>query len=605
MKNILTDSDKRLLIAIGEKVAPGVTGIEERINEVLFGFAPPVRSAWLFYLRHFSDKILKMSEKNLKKEAYKSPFKEFLLPIRYAAFSDMLEENESPLNVKKERWHQQIIDASYVPSNLDCEFVVVGSGAGGATVANRLAALGYAVIIVEEGNYYGRQQITGNPADAFRKLYRNSGFTFAWGKSPFPVWAGKAVGGTTLINSGTCVRNPDYILDEWVNEYHVKNFNKDFISQYYYEVESILDVTKVKEPYIGGVGNLIKDAAQLLNWKHGSLPRNAVGCDGQARCCFGCPTEAKTSTNVSFVPRALLNGAQIVVNAKVLSVDMHNNKATGVFVKSPNGMFRINATNGVIISGGALMTPQLLNASGIDNKNIGSNLSVHPALAIFALHDIPVNMTTCSVPQGYHISEFLPDFMLEGASMVPPVAAMALKSVGKEFTHLMNNYDKLSMFGAMIKDSSRGRVLKDGHVLYSCNRSDVKKIRRAAQRLVQLLEHTRRVKEVYPFVNGVHKIGHSRKKWWDVFADDMVAKYNKLGNLHQKDITLSAYHPLGTCRMGDDPATSVVNDGFEVWRTENLYVVDGSLFPSSTGHNPQLTIMSLGLMAGDFIDAAQ
>jgi len=594
MDNILTNSDKIRLIAIGSKIAPGIIGIEDRINEVLYGFSSPVRAAWLFYLRHMSDKVLKMSDKDLKREAYKSPFKEFLLPIRYAAFSNMLEAHEPPTQIKQERWQQQIFEASFISNDQECDFVVVGSGAGGASVAYRLASLGHAVMIIEEGNHYDRRQITGNPADAFRKLYRNSGFTFAWGKNPFPVWAGKAVGGTTIINSGTCVRCPEYIFDEWTNKYGLKNFQANYVSQYYDETESILSVNKVEDKYIGGVGNLIKGAAQLLNWKHGPIPRNSQGCDGQARCCFGCPTGAKTSTDISFIPKALNDGAQIIVNGKVISIDMQNNKAAGVFVQTSNGIFKVNAARGVVVSGGALMSPQLLVNSNIKNKNIGINLSVHPALAVFALHSVPVNMTQCSVPQSYHVSEFLPDFMLEGASMVQPVAAMALKSIGKEFSELMQNYDKLSMFGALIRDSSRGRVLKDGHVLYSCNRDDMNKIRRSIQKLVQLLEHTNNVKEIYPFVNGVHKIGRNH----------CHIKYKRINGLAQGDITISAYHPLGTCRMGTSADNSVVDDEFRVWGTKNLYVVDGSVFPSSTGFNPQLTIMSMGLMAADMIDAS-
>jgi NADPH-dependent 2,4-dienoyl-CoA reductase/sulfur reductase-like enzyme len=128
-----------------------------------------------------------MPLKQLKKEAYKSPVKEFLLSLRYAAFSYLIPESNPPVSAPKEKWQSRIIDSDFAPNSIDCEYVVIGSGAGGAAVAYNLAAQGYAVLIVEEGNYYGRKDIPSTPAEAFRKLYRNSGFTFAWGRNPFPI----------------------------------------------------------------------------------------------------------------------------------------------------------------------------------------------------------------------------------------------------------------------------------------------------------------------------------------------------------------------------------------------------------------------------------
>jgi choline dehydrogenase-like flavoprotein len=123
------------------------------------------------------------------------------------------------------------------------------------------------------------------------------------------------------------------------------------------------------------------------------------------------------------------------------------------------------------------------------------------------------------------------------------------------------------------------------------------KIRKASTKLIELLNSSSRVVEIYPFINGLHKVKGIKHSWIDLFKN----KYMKLNKFTQKDINLSAYHPLGTCRMGSNPKNSVIDPNFRVWDTSNLYIVDGSVFPSSTGYNPQLTIMSMGLMAGDMI----
>jgi len=598
---LISKKEINTLRAICDKIAPGVPLVESRIIDVLDSLHPLAQRAWRFYLKRFGDKIVGYSESKLKKKAYESPLREFLMPIRYAMF-DKVPEPER-IFIRYERWEQQIIEEVKSGQIFECDYVVIGSGAGGASVAYKLASMGYAVLIVEEGDYYDRPKLRGDPLFAFKNLYRNKGFTMAWGKKVFPILAGCAVGGTTLINSGTCIRCPKYIFEEWEDRFDLIHFNSNNFEKCYDQVASILNVEKVSDKYIGKVGENIRDAANKLGWENGPLPRNADGCDGQATCCFGCPSGAKTSTNISFIPRALKNGAQLLINTEVTDIVLQNNRVECVVIETTNYNKNkkracVVPEKGVIVACGALMTPQLLRKSGIENVNVGRNLSLHPALAVFSMHKNEVNMTTNSVPQSYHVP-FLPYFVLEGASMPPTIAAMAMTSVGEEFSYLMKNYSRLSMFGAMIRDTSKGFVLKNGHVLYNINDKDLSTLVEATSKLIKLLSNVDDVQEIYPFINGLHKMNwYSEDSPW---KDASINKYWRLKNVTAKDFTISSYHPLGSCRMGTDPSTSVVDEQFKVWNTENLYVVDGSIFPDSTGVNPQMTIMAAALMAADFI----
>jgi choline dehydrogenase-like flavoprotein len=597
----LSRKEFNTLRAICDKIAPGVPLVESRIIDVINSLHPIAQKAWKFYLKRFGDKIIGYSDAKLKKKAYESPFREFIMPIRYAAFAK--EPELDRVFVRYERWKEQIIEDVKSGQVFECDYVVVGSGAGGASVAYKLASMGHAVLIVEEGDYYDRPKLRGDPLFAFKNLYRNRGFTMAWGKKIFPILAGCAVGGTTIINSGTCIRYPKYIFEEWEDRFDLINFNSEVFNGYYDQVASILNVEEVDDKYIGKVGERVREAANKLGWESGPLPRNAEGCDGQATCCFGCPSGAKTSTNISFIPRALKNGAQLLINTKVTDIVLDNKKVIGVTLetidyKKNKKRACIVPEKGVIVACGALMTPQLLRKVGIENHNIGRNLSLHPALAIFSMHKNEINMTTNSVPQSYHVP-FLPYCVLEGASMPPTIAAMAMTSVGKEFSYLMNNYNKLSMFGAMIRDTSKGFVLKNGHVLYNMNNRDLSTLKDATSKLIKLLSNIDDVQEVYPFINGLHKMGwYSESSPW---KDASINKYWRLNDVTTRDFTLSSYHPLGSCRMGVDPSNSVVGEDFKVWGTENLYVVDGSIFPDSTGLNPSFTISAMGFCAANII----
>ena len=294
------------------------------------------------------------------------------------------------------RWLSQVTDGRDVSGDLtlECEIVVIGTGAGGAAAAYELASRGRAVLLLEEGDYHRRGSFRANAARAQHALYRDQGMTVALGNVGIPVFAGRAVGGSTVINSGTCYRAPERTFQRWRERFGLgSDFSSAGLSPYYERVEAMLQVTPAHPLHLGAIGPIIARGAERLGLRHGPLPRNAPACDGQGVCCFGCPTGAKRSTDVSYVPEALKRGAQLVTAARVDTVDMVAGRARGITATlgGPRGRRLTVRAEAVIVAGGTLMTPLLLRRSGLGGRpSLGKNLSIHPASKVFALFDEPV-----------------------------------------------------------------------------------------------------------------------------------------------------------------------------------------------------------------------
>jgi len=499
------------------------------------------------------------------------------------------------------RWMQRVRDGRSVRQNLqmDCEVVVIGTGAGGAACAYELASRGRAVLLLEEGDYHRRSSFTARAAQMSRKLYRDEGLTVAVGNIGTPVWAGRAVGGSTVINSGTCYRAPGRIFDRWERELGLHEITHDELAPYYQRVERMLEVAQAKRELTGGIGRVIARGADSLGYTHHPLHRNAPDCDGQGVCVFGCPTGAKRSTDVSYIPQTLLRGAELITAAEATSVCIENGRARGVRARLGSGHeLRVRA-DAVVLAGGALMTPVLLERAGLlhGNAALGRNLSIHPATRVIAVFDEPIDMAN-AIPQGYAVDHFRDEgLMFEGGSTPLDVTAIGVPWVGTAFSQLMEQYRYIAQFGIMIEDSSRGAVRavpgRAAHpfITYNMNDADCAKMARAVAILCEifLAAGARRVLPMLPGLEEVRSGAELRRLATHAF--------------HPGDFDVTAYHPLGTCRIGTDPRNSVLGPDHETHEIESLYVADGSAVPSALGVNPQMTIMAMSHRVAELIDA--
>lgn len=512
-------------------------------------------------------------------------------------------EFDRPAAEKKPRYMTERVHgpAELEPGDteLECDVVVIGSGAGGAVVARELAELGHAVVVLEEGAYFDRSEFTGRAFDMQARMYKNGGATFSIGNVGIPIPVGRTVGGSTTVNSGTCYRPPGRVLARWRERFGLPELTEAHLDPYFSRVEAVLGVEEARPEHLGGAARVIARGCDVLGYAHRPLRRNAPDCDGQGVCCFGCPTDAKRSTNVSYVPMALRAGAELFTGVKVTRILTEGGRATGVRARVAGDTARTLTVRAraVVVACGTLATPVLLARNGLagGSGQLGRNLSIHPAAAGVALFDEDISGFN-AIPQGYSIDEFADEGLLfEGASAPFEITMAAMPFVGPRLIELAERFDRVAMFGYMIEDHSRGRIRMVGGrpvITYVLDDHDIARLTRGAEILARVF-FAAGAREVHLPIHGLQAL-------------TSVADLNRLRRARPRahDFELSAYHPLGTARMGGDPRRAVIGPDHQAHDVPGLYVVDGSAVPSALGVNPQITIMALATRAADRIDAA-
>jgi choline dehydrogenase-like flavoprotein len=511
-----------------------------------------------------------------------------------------LEFERPPVSEEEPRWTSNVVRGPEVAEDatVEADAVVVGTGAGGAAAALALANAGHAVVMVEDGDLFSRRHFNGRGFRMQRMLYRHYGLTSTAGNVVIPVPLGKTVGGSTTINSGTCFRAPESTLARWRADYGLSGFTAAAMDPHYRKIEALFKTAPADMKHVGKNGEIIARGAAALGWSHGPLVRNAPDCDGQAVCCFGCTSGAKRSTDVSMIPAALEKGARLYCRARAESVILEGNTAAGIKAVSLDTGKRITVrARAVVLALGAIETPRLLMRQKIANSSgqVGRNLSIHPATALHALMDEPVEPQK-SIPQGYMIDEFHEDgILMEGGTLPLEMFSMMVPEIGREGQEIMRAYRNISMFGVMICDKSRGRVLPDtlpGAPLafYRMGREDFSTMRRGIELLVRAY-----------LAAGAREIRAMAHGWKPVRSERDLAD-NMIKNLRPVDVDISAYHPLGTCHMGGSGGFVCTPDG-QTRDVKNLFIADGSLIPPELGVNPQLTIAAVASRVGEFVSS--
>lgn len=480
--------------------------------------------------------------------------------------------------------------------SVQCDVCVVGSGAGGAVVAAECARAGLRVVVIEEGACFTREDFQDLPFRRMLRMYRDHGATLALGRPPIPIPLGKAVGGTTVINSGTCFRAPEPVLRLWDRHFGLDGFDEQTLAPYFDRVERVLKVKPVPWTIIGVNAQLFDRGVRALGLHGEPLRRNIEGCRGCGVCAFGCPSDAKQAMHLSYLPMAEAAGARIYARCRVDNILLKGNRACGVEASilssksgSPSqGRLRVRAER-VVLACGALHTPVLLQEARIGGQSghLGRNLSIHPALGVSATFPEPVYHWRGTLQSYYvdhlHLSDGV---MIEVTTIHPAMALSAAKAVGFRLKEFLADLPFRASAGLFVSDSSTGELLRlpgsrRAFVRYNLNRFDS----------ARLLRGLALVGEIF-FAAGATAV-HTNLPGLDYVTQPRELDALKKGpTWSPSDLHLAAFHPVGTCRMGPDPATSVVGLDGKVHGIEGLYVADGSLFPTCVGVNPQETIMA-------------
>ncbi|MGE6737986.1 GMC family oxidoreductase N-terminal domain-containing protein, partial [Streptomyces sp. NPDC059900] len=433
------------------------------------------------------------------------------------------------------------------PDRSTADAVVIGSGAGGAMAARTLARAGWRTVVIEEGEHHTTASFGSRaPLDRFSALYRDGGATVAAGRPPLLLPTGRAVGGTTIVNSGTCYRTPDQVIERWRSAFGFAP--AEGLGAHLDEAERTLRVATQPLDVLGNNGRLALAGAAELGWKAGALRRNAPGCKGSCQCVVGCPTGAKQSLQLSVLPDACAAGARIVTGARVRSVLVDADRpggprAAGVRVRRPDGSDLEILSPLVVVAAGALQSPQLLRRSGLGgHPRLGRNLSVHPATSVAGRFARPVTAWE-GVLQSVGVEELHHDGILVEATATPPgMSSFVLPGVGRELRRELESAGHLATFGAMIADLPSGRVLGRGRGLirYDLHPRDAHRLMTAVGAMGRLL-FAAGADEVLTGIPAAPRAG------------SLAELEALLSGVTARQLHLSAFHPTGTVAAGSDP----------------------------------------------------
>jgi choline dehydrogenase-like flavoprotein len=464
-----------------------------------------------------------------------------------------------------------------------CDVVVVGSGAGGAAAARVLAEAGLEVIVLEEGEYHDALTYSRDPIDALTTLYRDGGLTACDGRPPIALPVGRAVGGTTVINSGTCFRAPDDVLRRWRDDHGVPwaiDLSADFEA-----LERDLAVTPVDPARAGRNAELCRDGADAIGASNGPIPRNTGGVSCCGTCPAGCALDAKRAMHVSELPRAVAAGARIRAGVRVEKLIVAGGRANGVVCRrSGDTRPYAVAARAVVLAGGALGTPELLLRQGIGGGHVGRHLRIQPACWVGARFPGQDVHGWDGVMQSWRVDEWLDRGLFLEATFTPVAfGAHWLRGAGVAWKERVAHYGELAVIGVHLRDRSEGRVRLhaggDLRLTYSLNRDDAAALRFGIARAAQI-HFAAGAEEVYPQVGGIGALrpGQERTLEESLFSPSALR--------------LEAFHPMGTARMGTSARDSVVDPSGAVHGLPGAYVADASVLPTALGANPMLTIMA-------------
>jgi len=483
------------------------------------------------------------------------------------------------------------------PLALDCDVVVVGSGAGGAVVATELALAGKRVIVVEEGRAIpARTHGAMTQSQSLRHVWREGGMTTAFGLGGAPtvnVTMGRVVGGSSVVTGGVCFRVADQVLERWSEDMGLAELTPAGVDRYYTHVEKAMHVEEVPVHMRSRSTALFCEGAAKMGYEVEPMRRNTDGCEGCGRCNFGCPHAAKLSVDLSYLPRAMAAGADVWSECLVERVMIEGDRAVGVRGRMTNGpdgargdRFTIRAKK-VVVAAGGVHSASLLRASGIGGLggHVGRNLTLHPGCRVFARFDEEVRGWEGAMQSAFSTAFEHDGFLLNSLFIPASVIAATMPGSGPRHARLAEQVAHIAMFGAQVHDDGGGFVVRNPFgrepvMFYRCSPHDLAALRRGI-RVIGETFLAAGARELFLPILGA-----------DGFSPDAFRRLD-LDAIPVVQMECASQHPLGTCRMSRLAQDGVVDAWGKSWDVRDLYVADGSVLPSSLGVNPQLTVMMM------------
>jgi choline dehydrogenase-like flavoprotein len=494
----------------------------------------------------------------------------------------------------------RIVDGADLPelSSIEVDYVVVGSGAGGSVAAAVLAESGAKVAVLEEGGHYTKRDFNMQESWAYPALYQDHG-NRTTDDLAILILQGRSIGGGTTVNWTSSFRTPEPTLRLWAERHGVRGLDAATLAPHFDAVEKRLDIGPGNPDDVNANNRKLMEGAAKLGWQPELIRRSVKGCARLGYCGMGCPLDAKRSARTTYLADAVAAGAQVFADCRVKLVESDRGRVRAVTADvldrasdRPRARLVAYARRGVVLAAGAINTPALLlrSKTGLDSGQVGRRTFLHPTVPLISFYDQPIE-AFYGPPQSVAVHHFADrgaqvGYFFETAPIHPMLGALALPGFGDSHRRLMERLPHVQATIALLIDGHHddpgggvevngdGRVKLHYPLHASLREAAVSALADMAR--VQLAAGAREVMTLHETPIVIRGEGD--------LAQIAAAPFGP--NQH----TMFSAHQMGGAAMGDDPGRSVVDSRGRHHAIENLWIVDGSIFPTSLGVNPQLSI---------------
>ncbi|XP_016447438.2 long-chain-alcohol oxidase FAO4A [Nicotiana tabacum] len=500
---------------------------------------------------------------------------------------------------------------------IECDAVVVGSGSGGGVIAGILAKAGHKVLVLEKGSYLARTNLSLLEGPSMDQMYLGNGLLTSKDMDVM-LLAGSTVGGGSTINWSASIQTPQHVLKEWSERYKLDLFQSEFYKGALKVVCEKMGVQSEIEDE-GFQNMILRKGCQELGYQVETIPRNAQSDHYCGWCSMGCKDGKKKGTAETWLVDLVKSGNGAIFPEcealEVIHVKKNDNsgksKAIGVAFAFQNGkgvreicMVKSKVT---IVACGALSTPSLLKRSGLKNPNIGRNLHLHPVVIAWGYFpDTPSDSNVLwpeADKKSYEggimtaMSKVVANFegsgygaIIQTPGLHPGMFSALMPWVsGLDIKMRMCKYSRTAYILALARDKGSGEAFSPYSVTYKMDQIDEENLKLGLEKMLRILAAA-----------GAEEIGTQHGKGRSLKVKDAslkeferFVKEESSIEIGNHSVPICSAHQMGSCRMGVDPTTSVVNSKGEIWEVEGLFLGDSSVFPTAIGVNPMVTIQAI------------
>ena len=492
------------------------------------------------------------------------------------------------------------------PENITCDVAIIGSGAGAGITAEILTKAGLQVVMIEEGPLKSSSDFNQKESEAYPQLYQESAARKTEDKA-INILQGRCVGGSTTVNWTSSFRTPAPTLAFWQDRFDLKNYTVDALSPFFEQAERRLNIGPWLTPPNEN-NDLLRRGAAKLGIAAQAIARNVKGCWNLGSCGMGCPTNAKQSMLVTTLPAALDKGAQLLTQTRAERFELHNGRVTALLCHSldsksglpqqPHGQGAIKiVAKHYVLAGGAINSPAVLLRSGAPDPHgrLGKRTFLHPVVMSSGIFEQKVEAWQ-GAPQTIYTDHFLETqaidgpigYKLEAPPLHPLIFATTVPGMGKSQHDLLKAFPHNHTLLALMRDGFHAgapggevKLRGDGSpVLHYALTDYIMEGGRRALLSMMEIQFAAGAQQVLP----MHEMAQPYTTWSQ--ARDAV---NALPMKPLLTKVVSA-HVMGGCGLAGTEALGVTRPDGVHWQLENLSIHDGSLFPTSIGANPQLSV---------------